>query len=377
MQKADPHRQAAVRRRTGDIPDPHAARLERVRRVMLEKKLDGYLVVDRNDQYWLTSFTGEDGGVLVTHAEVILLTDSRFDETADLETPWARKLLRKKRSPEVTARQIKRCKLARIGFEPAHLTVGTHVALSKAIKPARLVAASGVILDMRLIKSPDEVAAIRRAIRVAEEALLCIRDDLRPGRTETEIAAQLDFEMKRRGASEPSFPTHVAAGAVSSLPHYSPTQNALDRDQPLLTDWGARVDWYMSDLTRVLCAGSLPEPLGSIFGVVREAHDRAIAAVKPGVRASAVDKVARQVIAKAGYDKQFGHALGHGIGLAVHEAPRLGKGCKDKLRAGMVVTVEPGIYLPGVGGIRIEDDVLVTETGYEVLSSLPIDLPLS
>jgi Xaa-Pro aminopeptidase len=357
------------------IPPLFAERLVRLRSEMERLKLDGYLVLDRRDQYWLTGFTGEDGGVLVSPADVTLLTDGRFEQTAEIEAPWARRILRKTRTPEVTAGILKRSRLARIGFDPAHMNVATHAAISKLIRPARLVSASGLILGMRRRKSPEELQAIRRAIRIAEEAFQAVAQEIRPGQSESQIAAALVFEMLRRGASEPAFPTIVAAGANASLPHYSPTDRKLRPGEPLLIDWGARAGGYVSDLTRMVWTGSIPRELGTIYGVVREAHDRAIAAVRPGVRAVTVDGVARRVIQRAGYGSRFNHALGHGMGLDVHEAPRLGKASRDVLEAGMVITIEPGIYLPGVGGVRIEDDVLVTEDGCQVLTSLPSALP--
>lgn len=357
------------------IPALCAERLSRLRGEMARLKLDGYLVLDRKDQYWLTGFSGEDGGVLVSPTTVTLLTDGRFDQTADIEAPWARKILRKTRTPEVTARILKRSRLGRIGFDPGHMNVATHAVISRLIRPARLVSASGLILGMRKRKSAEELQGIRRAIRIAEDAFQAVQPQIRPGQTESEIAAALVFEMLKRGATEPSFPTIVAAGANASLPHYSPTDRKLGPGEPLLIDWGARAGWYVSDLTRMVWTGSIPRELGSIYGVVREAHDQAIAVIKPGMKAVAVDRVARGVIEKAGYGPRFNHALGHGIGLDVHEAPRLGIASKDVLEAGMVVTVEPGIYLPGLGGVRIEDDVLVTENGHQVLTSLSTALP--
>lgn len=357
------------------IPALYAERLARLRGEMARLKLDGYLVLDRKDQYWLTGFSGEDGGVLISPASVTLLTDGRFEQTAEIEAPWARRILRKTRTPDVTARILKRSRLARIGFDPAHMNVATHAAISRLIRPARLVSASALILGMRKRKSSEELQGIRRAIRIAEEAFQVVAQEIRAGQTESQIAAALVFEMLKRGATEPAFPTIVAAGANASLPHYSPTDRKLQAGEPLLIDWGARGGWYVSDLTRMVWTGSIPRQLSIIYGVVREAHDQAIAVIRPGVRAVAVDRVARQVIQKAGYGARFNHALGHGIGLDVHEAPRLGRASRDVLEAGMVITIEPGIYLPGVGGVRIEDDVLVTENGCQVLTSLSTALP--
>lgn len=354
------------------IDATHADRLNRVRTELTTRKLDGLLIQDRMDQYWLTGFTGEDGQVLVTQRGVSLLTDGRFDQTADIEAAWARKVLRKKRGPEATAKEIRRAKLGRIGYESTHMNVYWFTELSKALKPAKLVPASGIISGMRKIKDAGEIAAIRRAIEIAETCFRALEDWLRPGMTEQYVASRLVFEMQAAGAQEAAFQPIVAAGATGSLPHYEPGSREVSKTEGLLIDWGARAGWYVSDLTRTIWPGSIPPKLGKVYDVVREAHDRAIDAVRPGIKAKTVDSVARSIIRKSGFGKQFNHSLGHGIGLNVHESPRLGQASEEILQPGMVVTIEPGIYLPGVGGVRLEDDVLVTETGHEVLSSLPV-----
>jgi Xaa-Pro aminopeptidase len=337
---------------------------------MARRKLDGYLVQNRMDQYWLTGFTGEDGFVLVTARAVVLLTDGRFDEAADLQTPWARKVLRKIRTPDRTAKEIRRHKLKRLGFDPGHLSVGEFTALRKHLRPTQLAGASAVILDMRLQKDAGEVAAIRAAIRVAERAFRKVVNWIRPGVTESQISARLVYEMQGLGAQEAAFPTIVAVGPNASLPHYEPGRGVVKKNEGILIDWGARVNWYISDLTRMVWPAGTPREMARIQRIVKDAHDQAIACVKPGVKTSAVDRAARRVIEKAGYGPQFSHALGHGIGLDVHEAPRVGKETDILLKPGMVITIEPGIYVAGKGGVRLEDDVLVTETGHEVLSSL-------
>lgn len=356
------------------LPDPYALRINNLRDEMTRHKLDGYLIQDRMDQYWLTGFTGEDGGVLVTPRAVILLTDGRFSEAADLEAPFARKVLRKKRTPAVTVAEVKRARISRLGFNPDHMNVGEYAAFKKLLPPTRLVEAAGLLQPLRRRKDAGEIDRIRAAIRVAEQAFQKLRSWLHVGVSERAIAARLAYEMQMLGAQGEAFPSIVAVGSNSSLPHYEPGERLLTENEILLIDWGARVNWYGSDLTRVLCLGSIPPRLSEVYDIVRAAHDRGIEAVGPGVKAAAVDRVARDVISKAGYGKEFGHALGHGIGLVGHEGPRLGKGSVDVLKPGMVITIEPGIYLPGIGGVRLEDDVLVTETGYEVLTSLPVAL---
>lgn len=355
-------------------PEPYAARLAQVRDELARRKVDGYLIVDRMEQYWLTGFTGEDGGVLVTPREVVLLTDGRFDQAADLEAPFATKVVRKKRTPDVTAREVRRRRIGRLGFDPAHLNVRDFAALRKELAGGRLVPVSDVIAAMRQCKDAGEVERIRKAIRVAEQAFRDLCGWLKPGMTEREVAARLVYDMNRMGASGPAFEPIVAVGATGSLPHYEPGDRAVTREEGVLIDWGARVDWYVSDLTRVVWPGRVPPQLATVYEVVRDAEQAAIAAVRPGVRAAAIDRIARSHIERAGFGKLFNHSVGHGIGLNVHEAPAMRKQSDTRLSPGMVVTVEPGVYIRGVGGVRIEDDVLVTETGHEVLSTLASDL---
>jgi Xaa-Pro aminopeptidase len=195
-------------------------------------------------------------------------------------------------------------------------------------------------------------------------------DSIRVGQTELEMAARLEYEMKRRGASAPSFPTICAEGPNAALPHACPGQRKVKRGSAILLDWGACVGGYCSDLTRMIFVDTIPRKIREIYGIVLEAQLRAISAIRPGERMCDVDAVARDHITEAGFGKEFNHGLGHGLGMEVHEAPSLSWRSKEKLEAGMIVTVEPGIYLPGVGGVRIEDEILVTPTGRRVLSRL-------
>jgi Xaa-Pro aminopeptidase len=363
---------AVVKKQSTTIPMPYQDRIARLRALMEKRGLDGYLVKNRMDQFWLTGFTGEDGYVLVTGKKAVLLTDGRFNETADIESPWAVKVLRKQRTPARTAEELRKYKLQRVGFDPEHFTVGEYKGTQKAARPIKLVDFPNALLDMRLTKDAGEIAAIRKAILVAEQAFQKVASWIKPGQTEAEIAARLAYEMQSLGAQEVAFPSTVAVGANASLPHYEPGRGVVTKDQGILIDWGARVGWYVSDLTRMVWPGTVPPLMRKVQSVVKEAHDRAMAAVKPGVTCHSIDQIARDVIVKAGYGPQFGHALGHGIGLDVHEGPRVGQKTETILKPGMVITIEPGIYLPGKGGVRLEDDVLVTEAGHEVLTSLPL-----
>lgn len=225
--------------------------------------------------------------------------------------------------------------------------------------------------NIRKVKDDHEIDLVRKSVQVAEEAFEAVRSEIKVGLSESYLAGLLVFELRSRGASSTSFECIVAAGAASSLPHYRPTEALVQRDQPLLIDWGALYKGYCSDLTRTLMIGRVSPKLKEIYKVVLEAQEAAIQFLRPGVTTVQADRVARDVIEKAGYGEFFGHGLGHGIGREIHELPSMRRtGGEDELRPGMIVTVEPGIYLPGQGGVRIEDDILITHSGCEVLSSL-------
>lgn len=363
--------QTLQRPRASSISSPHAERIERLREQMERHRLDCYLVFDRREQYWLTGFTGEDGAGLVTRKHVVLLTDGRFQETAAKEAPFARAVVRKQRGPEATVRELRRVKANRVGFDPDHLTVRAYAELKKAAEGVRLVSTSRLIGALRQRKDEIEIGLMRQAIGVAEQAFRQMQSWIEPGMREREVAARLVYEMQQLGASGAAFAPIVAVGPNGSLPHYAPGDRRVTPHEGVLVDWGACVEWYNSDLTRMIWMGTIPPEISEAYQVVKDAHQKAIEAVRPGVQASAVDRAARNHIQEAGYGKNFTHSVGHGLGLQVHEAPGLRRQSAERLEPGMVITIEPGIYLPGVGGIRIEDDVLVTPTGAEVLSTLP------
>ena len=352
-------------------PKPEIAnRLSRCRQQMKKHRVAGYLLSNPTDYFYLTGFTGEDSAVLITPKDVHLITDGRFDESSRQECPWARKWMRKGLlNPEI-AKVLKELKLKSAAVQTEHLTVDSHAEINKLTRGCRLSTAPAITAEMRCLKSPAELTVMRKAIRVAEDAYEALLGTIRLGQTELEMAARLEYEMKIRGASGPSFPTICAEGPNAALPHAHPGRRKVRAGSAILFDWGARVGGYCSDLTRVLFVGSMPCQVGEVYAIVLEAQLRAIAAIKPGVRMCDVDAVARGFIAAAGHGEAFNHGLGHGLGLDVHEPPSLSWRSDAKLAAGMVVTVEPGIYLPRVGGVRIEDDILVTPTGCRVLSRL-------
>jgi Xaa-Pro aminopeptidase len=352
-------------------------RQKSVRDAMKTLGLDGLLLTHPPDLAYLTNFTGDDSIGLITEKDFFLVTDFRYKEQAEIEAGWLKVSMREGKMSDALATVLSDAKLKKVGFEANFTTVGQADAIQTSLKehkngtPLELVPLENVMTNIRKVKDDTEVDLIRKSVAVAEEAFEAIRPEIEAGQTENYLAGMLVLELRSRGASNSSFPVIVAAGANSSLPHYRPGESLIQRDQPLLIDWGALFKGYCSDLTRTLMIGRVSPRIKEIYKVCYDAQRAAIKFMRPGVTTLQADRVARDVIEKAGYGKEFGHGLGHGIGREIHELPTLRKtGGEEELRPGMVVTVEPGIYLPGEGGVRIEDDVLITHSGCEVLSSL-------
>jgi len=362
-------------KRTKAGPRPFLkARLDACRAAMAGAKINAFLITNRMDHYYLTGFTGEDSAVLVTKRDVHVITDGRFETSSKAEVSWAKRHFRKGLLPEEIGKVCKKLRLETLHIQPGTVTVADQKAFGKHARPTRTANAPDVVGQLRRTKDREEIKVTRDAIRVAEEAFKAMRRSIRVGQTEREITARLEYEMAKRGASGCAFPSIVAEGPNAALPHAVPGRRKVKKGSAILFDWGAIYNFYRSDLTRMLFVGSIPPKIRKIYNVVLEAQERAIEAVKPGERMCDIDAVARRHIKKCGYGKYFGHGLGHGLGLDTHEPPRLSWMSDEKLTAGMVVTVEPGIYLPGIGGVRIEDDVVVTARGCEVLSTLSKDI---
>lgn len=336
--------------------------------------LHALLVSREVDVSYLTGFTGDSSYLLVAERWSCLLTDGRYDEQARAECGNIEINVRRKAMAPEVAKVIKGRNIRRLGVQAEHVTLAARKALAASVGEKRIRSTSQLVGRLRQIKDEFEIKAIRRAVRIAEKAF---RQLIGPGaralvgRTERRVAAELDHLVRLAGADAPAFETIVAAGSHGSLPHYRPAGRKIRRGDAVLIDFGARAAGYCSDLTRVLFMGRIPRKLREPYEIVRRGQQAGIAAIRPGVGCKTIDAAAREVIAAAGYGERFAHGLGHGIGRVVHEGPGLGKSSSGRLRAGMVVTVEPGIYLPGVGGIRIEDDVLVTADGRRRLSTLP------
>jgi Xaa-Pro aminopeptidase len=266
----------------------------------------------------------------------------------------------------------------RLGFEAAHVSMREHERLRELLpERVELVGTDGLVEGLRAVKESDEIAAMRAAAMLADAAFEALIAGGLIGRTERDLAVELEFDMRRRGAERPSFDAIVASGPHGALPHATPRDVEVRRGELVVIDWGAQLEGYCSDSTRTVAAGALDDHGREIYQLVLEAQINGLHAVAVGATGQAVDAVARQIIADAGHGDHFGHGLGHGVGLEVHEAPRLGQRSEAVLEAGNVVTVEPGVYLPGELGVRIEDLVLVTEHGGETLNGLTKDLTVT
>jgi Xaa-Pro aminopeptidase len=350
------------------------SRRDKLRSAFKAAEIDGLLVSAPTNVSYLTGFTGDSSVLLVGTDRDLIVSDGRFTTQLEQECPGLEARIRlpgQDMNPAV-GDVLKSMALSRVGFEANHCTVADHDALARAAPGVDLAAVSGLVETLRQIKDEDEIAAIREAIQFAERAFQMLRAGLRQGETEKDAADALEGYLRRCGASAASFPPIVAVGANAALPHARPSATTrIGQDDFVLIDWGATGRPYKSDLTRVLVTGKVTPKFEAIYRTVLSALERGIAAIRPGVKAHDVDAEARSVIEEAGFGRFFDHGLGHGLGMDIHEAPRIRKGSNVVLEPGMVFTVEPGIYLPGWGGIRIEDDVLVTPDGCEVLSEVP------
>jgi Xaa-Pro aminopeptidase len=338
---------------------------------------EAVLVSRPEDVSYLSGFTGEDSYLLMGKDWAVLITDGRFTEQAANECAGLDVFTRSSPVPKVVAERMKDAKARRLVVQGDHMTLRGSDMLAGQVGKGRVAHASDVVIGLRATKDDSELASIRKAIKAAETAfrqLMAGGAGAFVGKTERQIAAELEHRMRDAGASGPSFDTIVAAGPHGSLPHYRAGARKIRSGEAVLIDWGAKVEGYCSDLTRVVFMNTIPPKLGEIYDLVLQAQKAGIAAVKAGVSGARPDEAARKVIADGGYGKQFMHSLGHGIGLVVHELPVLAGRAKGRLRSGQVVTVEPGIYLPGEGGVRIEDDVLVTAQGAKRLTSLPREI---
>lgn len=357
--------------------DRIARRREALRARLVEDRLDALLVLHPANVAYLTGFTGDSSHLLVGSQRDLILSDGRFTTQIEQECPGLEAHIRPtgRTMNQAVVEVVEKLDVRRLGFEASSLSVADWNVLKSELPGRKLIAADGHVEALRCIKDDAEILEIREAIDQAQRAFLKLRGELAAGQTEKEAADRLEALLREHGAVGSSFPPIVAVGQRAALPHARPTvETKIGDDDFVLFDWGADGGGYKSDLTRMVVTGKVTPEFAKVYRIVLEAQERAIAAIRPGAKAQDIDAEARSYIDQAGFGRFFGHGLGHGIGLEIHEAPRLRKESATILEPGMVVTVEPGIYLPDWGGVRIEDDVLVTPDGREVLSSLPKSL---
>ncbi len=361
------------------------SRRERLWQTAVREGLDVLLITSPINVTYLTGFSGDSSYLLLAKTKTLLLSDGRFSVQIKEECPDLDAHIRgpAQALPDATIAQIVQLAPRTIGFESGHLSVAEFETLSDGVKTADWKPQGDRVENLRQVKDENEIAQIRGSIKIAEKAFEMFRAMLRPDDTEKELTDALESYVRRAGGRETAFAPIVAVGPRSALPHAPPGLHKVADDPLLLIDWGAQGAFYKSDLTRVLWTynnvafpgGRKPsDKLQLVYAVVAEAQRRAIAGMTPGASSKGVDTIARSYIAEQGYGDFFNHGLGHGLGLQIHEAPFLRPNLDVRLEAGMVVTCEPGIYLPGWGGVRIEDDILITPDGPEVLTLCPREL---
>jgi Xaa-Pro aminopeptidase len=349
-----------------------SARVEALRAKVAERELDALLVSNLVNVRWLTGFTGSNAAAVVGAGSLRFVTDFRYltQVAEQLEPEWEREIetdLLKRVAEGLPDGPLK------LGFDDAHLTVAQHARLAQLVaeRDGELVAAGGIVEALRAIKDASEIDRIRAAAKLADEAFEEVVGAGIVGRTERDVALDLEIAMRRRGAEGASFSPIVAAGPHGALPHAVPRDVPIPVGTLVVIDWGAQLDGYASDCTRTVATGDLDPRDRAVYDTVLTAQEAALAAVRAGPTGQEIDAIARAIIDGSGHAEHFGHGLGHGVGLEVHEGPRLSKQGKDALAAGNIVTIEPGIYVPGAVGVRIEDLVAVTAEGHEVLNGLP------
>jgi Xaa-Pro aminopeptidase len=340
--------------------------------------VEALLITHLPNIMYLCGFTGSSGALLVhasRRSRPAFVTDGRYTQQANEEVQGARVVISRKPAWMAACERGQKAGIARLGFEAQHIAYGSQQALAKLVRgQMRLKPVSGLTERLRETKDPDEIDQIRAAAALADELFQTALSAIRPGVPETQVAGAMEMHARRKGAEKMSFDTIVAAGPRSALPHGRASSQPIPASGFIIMDYGVILAGYCSDMTRTVHMGRVSRKRRRMYEAVREAQHASIEAVRPGVEAGTVDRAGRQILKKAGYGVYFTHSTGHGVGIEVHESPRLAKGQPQQLVPGMVVTIEPGIYIPEEGGVRIEDMVLVTETGHEVLTTVTKDL---
>jgi Xaa-Pro aminopeptidase len=342
-------------------------KIESLRNQFQDKNVDGILITSGYNRRYMTGFTGTAGVAILSAEQAVFITDFRYVEQATKQLEGYEVVQHKASLLDEIANQVERLGIKKLGFEEDHVSFSTFRSYREAIK-ADLVPLSGVIEKLRLIKTDSEIKILKEAAEIADAAFTHILTFIRPGKTELEVSNELEFFMRKQGAASSSFDIIVASGYRSALPHGVASEKVIETGDFVTLDFGAYYKGYCSDITRTLAVGQPSDELKNIYNTVLEAQLRGMAGIKPGMTGKEADALTRDYITEKGYGEYFGHSTGHGIGLEVHEGPGLSVKSDMKLEPGMVVTVEPGIYIAGLGGVRIEDDTVVTKGGNESLT---------
>jgi Xaa-Pro aminopeptidase len=350
------------------------ARIAGLRTRMSEHALDALIVTSLASIRYLTGFSGSNALVVLTAVNAFFISDSRYALQSAREVRKFRRIIGNRGLPEdaAAAKTLRGCRTA--GFESDSLTYAQYRSLRKLFPRVRFRPTSGMVASLALVKDRQEVASIEEAAAISDGVFRDILKSLRPGATELEIAAEISWLNRRRGAESDAFDVIVASGPRGALPHARPTARKMRKGEFILLDFGSTIRGYRSDLTRTVALGRPPGKLLDAYRAVLEANETATASARGGMTARGLDAVARGCIRRRGFGRYFVHSLGHGLGLSVHERPRVSALSREVLRAGSVITIEPGIYLPGSGGVRIEDDVLLGDKGCRVLTRSPREL---
>jgi Xaa-Pro aminopeptidase len=350
-----------------------ASRRDKIMPGLKESPADAFLTTALPNVRYLSGFTGSNGAVLITADRAILFTDPRYATQSAQESDCE---IRVCKGPlaKLVATQVKRMRLKSMAFEVNRISFEDHDQLKELLEGVALVPVSGLVELLRMVKSADEIGAIRASVKLNSAALDQALRHFKPSMTEVDLAAEIEYRMRRMGADGVSFNTIVASGKRSALPHAHPSDQFIEANELLLIDMGAMVAGYASDMTRTYVVGKVGTKIRRMYEAVLSSQLAALDLVKAGVSCARVDRTVRNVLRGYGFDKLFVHSTGHGLGLEIHERPRVGRKEATKLEAGMTITIEPGVYEEGTGGIRIEDTVLVTERGCEVLTPTRKDL---
>ncbi|UOQ42551.1 Xaa-Pro peptidase family protein [Halobacillus salinarum] len=342
-------------------------RLAKLREALHENGLDGMIIQSPKNRRYMSDFTGSSGVLLITGNEALIITDFRYTEQARDQAQDFQMIEHKGPIYEEAGRQVSKLGLSKIGFEKSHVTYDVYEQLTNHLE-AELVPTSGLVERLRLIKTEEELTILKDAAKIADKAFDHILGFIKPGVKEIDVSNELEFFMRKQGASSSSFDIIVASGYRSALPHGVASEKKIQSGELVTLDFGAVYKGYCSDITRTVAVGEISDELHTIYQTVLQAQLKGIEGLKPGITGKDADALTRDYINEKGYGQYFGHSTGHGIGLDVHEGPGLSFRSDVTLEPGMVVTVEPGIYVPQVGGCRIEDDAVITEKGNERLN---------